>query len=170
MNFATPAPAERNAGLSLDALARVGPEELSALYRGASTPRLTDVAGDLRGRMLRVLGLPGPLVGPITAFAGSRAFPWRGKSFTPQGHEGLGINRVFTDRLRLFQFKTSIGRSYAGDFDSLRLDYDQPKNPALIRAIEDEIRELRPGLWLGQAYLRVGGRPRLVLYFALSSR
>jgi hypothetical protein len=40
----------------------------------------------------------------------------------------------------------------------------------LIRAIKDEIRELRPGLYLGQAYLHLKSDDHLVLYFGLQSR
>jgi hypothetical protein len=97
-------------------------------------------------------------------------FPWRGKSFTAAQTRGEGINRVFTDRIRWFRFETSIGKSRAGDFEALKLDYDLPENPAVIRAIKDEIRMLRPGLWLGQAYILVRGRAELAIYFALAER
>jgi hypothetical protein len=50
----------------------------------------------------------------------------------------------------------------------VQLDYDHPENPWLIRAIKDEIREVRPGLYLGQAYFQLRTGPRLVLYFALA--
>jgi hypothetical protein len=83
---------------------------------------------------------------------------------------GEGINRVFTDRFRLFRFETFIGRSKAGDFDALQLDYDLPENPGIIRAIKDEIRELEPGLWLGQAYFHTKRSDTLVLYFGLARR
>jgi hypothetical protein len=105
----------------------------------------------------------------IRAFAGSKAFPWRGKSFNPKGEiSGEGINRVISDRFRLFRFETFIGPSKAGDFDALQLDYDLPTNPPVIRSIKDEIRELEPGLWLGQAYLKTRTRNILWLYFALA--
>ena len=129
------------------------------------------VAGDLRGRMLAWPSLqarPG-VANAIRAFAGSKAFPWRGKSFNPKGEiSGEGINRVLSDRLRLFRFETFIGPSKAGDFDALQLDYDLPTNPPVIRSIKDEIRELEPGLWLGQAYLKTRTRNILWLYFALA--
>ena len=105
----------------------------------------------------------------MRAFASSARFPWRGKSFSPLGAErGEGINRIFTDGIRLFRFETFVGRSRAGSFDAVQLDYDLPGNPFFIRAIKDEIRELRPGLWLGQAYAQLRGEPHLVLYFGLS--
>ena len=78
------------------------------------------------------------------------------------------INRVFTDRFRLFRFETFIGPSRAGDFDALQLDYDLKGNPPVIRSIKDEIREIEPGLWLGQAWLKTSKREILWLYFALA--
>jgi hypothetical protein len=156
---------------ALDALLDRSCVELALLYADARAPRIGDVAGDLRGRMLAwpSLARRPALAGAIRAFAGSRAFPWLGKSFEPRSETaGDGINRVVTDRLRLFRFETSIARSRAGDFDALQLDYDLPGNPPLIRSIKDEIRELEPGLWLGQAYLRTRARHHLWLYFALA--
>jgi len=153
----------------LDDLLALDVAALRRLYEGASTPALLDVAGDLRGRMLATTVLGGWPARLARAWAGSDAFVWRGKSFTPRSDAaGEGINRVITDRLRLFRFETSIGPSRAGAFDALQLDYDLPGNPFFIRAIEDELRQLRPGLWLGQAYLRARGRATLVLYFALA--
>ena len=155
---------------TLDDLLALDAPALAALYRGARVPRLGDVAGALRGRMLAVVGLPAPLAGPVRAWAGSAWFPWRGKSFQPLGADrGEGINRVVSDRLRLFRFETAIGPSRAGAFDALQLDYDLPSNPFFIRAIKDELRELRPGLWLGQAYAQLGAAAHLVLYFGLTS-
>lgn len=154
---------------TLDDLLPLDPPALAALYQGARVPVLADVAGALRGRMLAVVGLPAPLRGPVRAWAGSDWFPWRGKSFQPLGADhGEGVNRVVSDRLRLYRFRTAIGPSRAGAFDALQLDYDLPSNPFFIRAIKDEIRELRPGLWLGQAYAQIGATPRLVLYFGLT--
>jgi hypothetical protein len=155
---------------TLDDLLQLDGSALLPLYQGARVPRIADVHGALRGRMLAVEGLPAPLVGPIRAFASSNAFPWRGKSFSPLGSDhGEGINRVVSDRFSIYRFQTFIGPSRAGAFDALQLDYDLPSNPFFIRAIKDEIRELRPGLWLGQAWLKTASSERLVLYFGLTS-
>ena len=108
--------------------------------------------------------------GLIRAFASSQRFPWRGKSFAHQDDaRGGGMNRVVLDRFKLYRFETFVAPSRAGGFDAVQLDYDLPENPFFIRAIKDEVRQLRPGLFLGQAYLQTSkaAEPRLVLYFGL---
>jgi hypothetical protein len=166
----SPPPAVR----TLDDLARLTAREARALYESARTPRLTEVRGDLRGRMLALEGTSnGWLARALRALARWSLFPWRGKSFTPFSESrGEGINRVFSDvkPRRWYRFETHIARSRAGDFDALHLDYDHPRNPFFIRAIKDEIREVAPGMYLGQAYLVTKRKSRLVLYFALELR
>ncbi len=158
--------------LTLDGLLALGADELGALYRGAKAPELAAIEGDLRGRMLAVVLLPGWAAPALRAFAGWGGFPWKGKSFRfLGGGAGEGINRVLSDRigwLRWFRFTTALGPSRAGEFEAVQLDYDHPENPWFIRAIKDEIREVRPGLYLGQAYFQLRTGPRLVLYFALA--
>lgn len=149
------------------------PAELAALYSAARTPQVTSLNGDLVGRMLVVPALPRWMNALLGRFAAWSRFPWRGKSFTAKDEfGGEGINRVFGDRnpRRWFRFDTFISRSRAGTFDAFQLDYDNPGNPALIRAIKDEVREVAPGLFLGMAFLMWRGRSRLVLYFALGRR
>jgi hypothetical protein len=156
---------------SLDSLAGLGTEELLDLYRRARTPSVADVEGDLRGRMLAVRGAGPFWAVRLRAFARWKRFPWRGKSFRSlDGGRGEGINRVFGDTRprRWFRFETFVGRSRAGAFDAVQLDYDNPDNPFFIRAIKDEVREVSPGVFLGQAYLVTRRRTRLVLYFGLA--
>jgi hypothetical protein len=158
---------------ALDALLARPARELERIYRNARTPRIPEVEGDLRGRMLAWPSLEAhpAIASAIRTFAGSGAFPWRGKSFRPFDEDrGEGINRVFADRLRLFRFDTSIARSRAGDFDALQLDYDLDANPSFVRRIKDEIREIEPGVWLGQAYFVSPRRQFLWLYFGLAKR
>jgi hypothetical protein len=157
---------------TLDDLADLGCDALLELYRGATTPSIRGVQGDLRGRMLAVRGAGGLVFRLLRAFARWRHFPWRGKSFTALGDtSGEGINRVFSDARpsRWFRFDTHLAPSRAGDFDAFQLDYDTPQNPFFIRAIKDEIREVSPGLYLGQAYVMLSGKPHLALYFGLQS-
>ena len=156
----------------LDSLLDLDVPALEALYQSARAPRIGDVAGDLHGRMLAwpMLSERPRIARALRDFAGSgAAFPWRGKSFSPKSElHGEGINRVIRVRFRLFRFETFISRSKAGDFDALQLDYDLAGNPPVIRSIKDEIREIEPGVWLGQAYLQTRAKHHLWLYFALA--
>ena len=157
--------------LRLDDLLALDARRLKRLYDGASVPRLDAIGGDLRGRMLCPVVLPSGWGSLAVAWAGTDSFPWRGKSFSPvAAGDGRGINRVFSERVKLFPFETFVGPSRAGDYDAVQLNYDLPENPFFIRAIKDEIRELSSGLFLGQAYLHTRKRDHLVLYFALASR
>lgn len=162
------APVPAPESLRLDDLLRLDAAGLETLYRTARVPRLDDVQGDLKGRMLAWPAIKGGLAAALRRFAGSDRFPWRGKTFRALGPDrGEGDNRVLSDRRHWYRFTTFVGPSRAGAFDAVQLDYDHPENPFFIRAIKDEIRELRPGLYLGQAWLETGGRARLVLYFGL---
>ncbi len=156
----------------LDELLALDVPTLGRLYAGASVPRLPELSGDLRGRMLAWRALSGPVAATVRAIASTSRFPWRGKSFHHDSDAaGGGDNRVVVDSFHLFKFDTFVGPSRAGAFDAVQLDYDKPSNPFFIRAIKDEVRQLRAGLWLGQAWLQVGKRePSLVLYFGLEQR
>jgi hypothetical protein len=155
----------------LDDLLRADAETLRSLYVGGSTPKIGDLSGDLRGRMLALVAAPRWLFWWARAWARTRFFPWLGKSFRTEGpaadERGTGINRVFNHRTRWFRFDTFIGPSRAGAFGAFQLDYDNSDNPFFIRAIKDEVRQIGPGLFLGQAYLKTRKREILVLYFGL---
>ncbi|HEY4187824.1 MAG TPA: hypothetical protein VGP07_22300 [Polyangia bacterium] len=155
---------------TLDELAALKPDALAVLYRTALTPSVPTLNGHLVGRMLAIPALPRWMGGLMRRFAAWTHFPWRGKSFSATVEDkGEGINRVFGDRAprRWFRFDTFLAPSRAGAFDALQLDYDNPENPALIRAIKDEVREVAPGLYLGLAYFMWRKRSRLILYFGL---
>jgi hypothetical protein len=158
--------------VALNRLLDLPVSELERMYEGARTPAIADVRGDLRGRMLAwpVLEKRPGLQGLFRAFAGSKAFPWRGKSFRMHDTaRGEGINRIIEDRWKLFRFDTFIGKSRQGDFDALQLDYDLPGNPPIIRSIKDEIRTVEPGVWLGQAWFVSERTKFLWLYFGLAA-
>jgi hypothetical protein len=152
----------------LDDLLALEHGDLAPLYEQAKVPALADLDGDLRGRMLAVPALPEVITTLPRAWARTSVFPWRGKSFASITEDrGTGINRVASDRLRLFRFTTFVGPSRHDGAPAIQLDYDHAGNPFFIRAIEDELRELRPGLFLGQAWLRTAKAKRFVLWFGL---
>jgi hypothetical protein len=162
---------------SLDTLAARSLTELEALYRAAtvsSTMRAAD--GPLIGRMLAVRRMPGGVAGALRRWAASSSFVWEGKTFEASSEtRGMGHNRVRVPRVlgrqNLFPFATAFGPSAIDGKPALILDYDLDVNPAYIRHVHDEIREVAPGLFLGPAMWKgEGGAKTLVLFFALDAR
>lgn len=161
------------AALDLDALSRMDARALAALYaRGTTPPDVSGLEGHPRGRMLAVRALDHGLVArALRSISRAPIFPWGGKSFSGRGATGSGVNRVHLGgRHQLFPFHTRIQPSVLDGQPCLALDYDLPDNPALIRAIHDEVREVAPGLYLGPAMAKTASGPALVLWFALDTR
>jgi hypothetical protein len=163
------------ATFSLDDLARLGCDELDALYRGAKVSTSMRAAnGALIGRMLAVRGVPSGLAGPLRRWTASPSFVWEGKTFQADSDtRGSGINRVHVPgvfgRQNLFPFETSFAPSAIDGKPTLVLDYDLGVNPGYIRKIHDEIREVSPGIFLGPAMWKSGSKKTLVLWFGLDA-
>jgi len=161
---------------SLDDLAALPCRELAELYAHGTVPEsLAALDGDLIGRMLAVRGLDRGLpFRALSSFARQAGFPWGGKSFrSKDASHGTGINRLHlakAGRHRVFPFATSFASSVLDARPCVLLDYDDPDNPAAIRAIHDEVRQVAPGLFLGPACVKRGRTPALVLWFALDAR
>jgi hypothetical protein len=161
---------------SLDELARMPDRDLARLYARAAMPdRMRRLDGDLVGRMLAVRGTGRAVLRALASIAATSGFPWEGKSFEATGDErGTGINRVRLGgggRHRLFPFRTSFGPSKVDGRPAVLLDYALPDNPAVIRAIHDEVREVSPGLYLGPAcWKKADGSAPIVLWFGLDAR
>lgn len=158
--------------LDLAALRRMTYQELEELYRAGKKPdSLSDLDGDAVGAMLAWRSpRRGPLAWLLRTMGESTIFPWQGKSFqTTRQDAGEGINRVsFFGKRRWFPFGTRFDASFLDGQPAFVLDYDRPGNPPLIRSIVDEVREVAPKLYLGPAALKVRGRPRPILFFAVS--
>ena len=169
---ATARATEEAATLNLTALRRMSFAGLDALYRAGKRPSaLSDLDGDAIGAMLAWRSpATGPLAWWLRTFGASKAFPWEGKTFKSQtSDQGEGINRVkFFGKRRWFPFKTRFEASFLDGQPTFLLDYSGPGNPPFIRSIVDEVREVAPRLYLGPAALLVKGKPRPVLFFAVS--
>lgn len=168
---ASPAPTERPRTLTLDDLAAMSVDELTALYQSGRVPDdLHALDGDPTCRMLTVVGPVGrgAVAGAVRGFARSRAFPWAGKRFAADAADrGHGINRLrLAGERPAFPFDTSIQPSAIDGEPCIVLDYDKPENPWFIRQVHDELREVDPGLFLGPAMWKTKADPALVLYFA----
>lgn len=171
--MSAPAPAIReNAHLDLAALRALKYAELDRLYRAGEKPSsLSDLNGDAIGAMLAWrTPARGPLAWLLRKFGESSIFAWKGKSFQSLSADtGEGINRVtFFGKRRWFPFATRFDASFVDGAPTFVLDYSSGGNPPLIKSIVDEVREVAPRLYLGAAALKVSGRPRPVLFFALS--
>ncbi|MFZ0063049.1 MAG: hypothetical protein WAL47_13545 [Pyrinomonadaceae bacterium] len=158
--------------LNLAELRQMSYEELDRLYRSAQRPSsIADLDGDAIGAMLAWRSpRSGPIAWLLRKFGNSAVFPWEGKSFNTKGTEsGGGINRInLLGKRRWFPFATRFEASFIDGKPTFVLDYSGPGNPPLIRQIVDEVREVAPNLFMGPAALKVGGRPRPILFFAVS--
>ena len=158
--------------LNLEALRQMSFEELDELYRSAQRPAtIATLDGDAVGAMLAWRSpRSGPIASLLRRFGSSSVFPWEGKTFANKGsNSGQGINRVnLLGRRRWFPFRTRFDASFLDGKPTFVLDYSGPGNPPLIRQIVDEVREVAPRLYMGPAALKIGGRPRPVLFFAVS--
>jgi hypothetical protein len=174
----------------LRAIADVPHERSNALgalemcFREAETPRGLD--GPMRGRVLTTT--IGHGLDAIAAGLAQLWMPWKGKSFDPEAKEGrntfttgfrtvqnvlwpgydldrpLGAGRYAT-----FPFTMWDGPSNftSGGADVLKIDYEHPQSPWLIRDILDELVQIDDELYLGQALLRARGRLHRVAWFEL---
>jgi len=158
--------------LTLNTLRQMSFEELDRLYRASPRPAsIATLDGDAKGAMLAWRSpRSGVIASLLRKFGNSSAFPWEGKSFYSKGADsGSGINRVnLLGKRRWFPFATRFGASFLDGKPTFVLDYSRPANPPLIRQIVDEVREVAPRLYMGPAALKVAGRPRPILFFAVS--
>jgi hypothetical protein len=171
MSATAPAIQERSE-LDLTTLRRMSYDELEALYRHAQRPNsISALDGDATGAMW-AWRVPrrGPVAWLLRTSGASTPFPWHGKSFQRlSGDAGEGINRIaLFGKRRWFPFGTRFDASFLDGKPSFVLDYARPGNPPLIRSIVDEVREVAPGLFMGPAALKFRGRPRPILFFAVS--
>lgn len=158
---------------TLDELAKASIGELTRIYREARAPSsLAALGGTPKGRMLTVVGPlgRGPARAAVATLARAPFFPWLGKRFEAfDDRTGQGINRVRLLGER-YRFELRFDDSVLDGQRCVLLDYDLPDNPFFIRPIRDELREVRPGLFLGPALLKTRSEPKLVLFFAVETR
>jgi hypothetical protein len=158
--------------------------ELETCFREADTPG--PIEGPTRGRVLTTtLGYG---LDAVTSGLGHLWMPWKGKTFDPEAKEGRNIftsgfrpvQRVLWPgydiddplgygRYSTFPFTTWEGPSTftPGGADVLKIDYEHPQSPWLIRDILDELVRIEENVYLGQALLRIRGRLHRVAWFEL---
>jgi|RhiMethySRZTD1v2_1073278.scaffolds.fasta_scaffold08971_10 hypothetical protein len=160
---------------TLEELAALSDAELRALYGKASVPsNLKALDGNLRGRMLAVHNTKhGPVHRVLAVIASRRSFPWSGKTLSAtSATSGTGINRIHLaglGRQQLFPFTTSVDFSALDGAPCVHIDYENDNNPAYIRAIRDEVRQISPGLFFGPVLWKTRRGTKLMLWFGLEA-
>lgn len=139
--------------LTTEDLMNMSQPELDELYKNSPIGEIPN--GDTKGTALFFPGsaLAKGLSPMITTLV------WKGKVFD-RDRQFL-LNKVGPFSFNLVKAQIYRGKSWLCDGEAIILDYS--KTSFLAQAIRDEIREVAPGLYLGNAYL---GRVR-VLNFIL---
>lgn len=156
-------------------------EELEHLFRVGRVPSSID--GFYKGKLLVTH------INPFTDFLmrvlKNRLIPWKGKSF--DGKKKRGVNIVSKKAAILFRlqhpsyivkynghaieafpFKTTTGASLTDKKKKVFLvNYDNPKNPAGVRKVVDELILVGKNLLLGRAQLKNGRTIKTLAYFYL---
>jgi hypothetical protein len=133
------------------AVTRMSRAELDQLFRSAPSGPIP--AGRARGTAIL---LPGsPLNGPIAALV--RALVWKGKLF--RSASGDLKNRIGPLGTPLIRARVYQEASWFAKGRAIILDYSQTS--LVARMIRDEIRQVGPGLYLGQVYW---GKRRIALF------
>lgn len=155
-------------------LFRYRQQELDELFASLGNINSSNNSGDLpqgvfRGRLFGIRGisaLPRPLFRLLYRVLASFINPWKGKSFS--GNEGANIWLSASGAVSFGHYHVAQGEGEDGQ-PLLTLNYQHPRNPALLRPIRGEARPLGNGVWL--ARMRWQGRHGLstLLYFTLEN-
>lgn len=125
--------------------------ELDEIFRDAEPGPIP--RGVSRGTAIIAPG--SPLDGLLAAVV--RLFWWKGKIFRP-GTRDLK-NRISPFGIPLIRAEVYQDGSWFDDGDAIILDYS--KSSLVARKIRDEIRQVGPGVYLGQVFW---GKKRLILF------
>lgn len=123
-------------------LFRMSQTELDDLYKKSPIGEIPD--GNSNGTALI---MPGSFLSwiliPVIKF-----LAWQGKVF--HRDQQYLLNKISPFRIRLVKAAVYRGESWIDDGEATILDYS--KTSFVAQKIRDEIREIAPGLYLGQAY------------------
>ncbi|NJM49410.1 MAG: hypothetical protein HC860_27190 [Alkalinema sp. RU_4_3] len=140
-------------GITITDLTNMSPAALDGLYQRSPVGEIPNGQG--RGTVLFVTKLPtGNLFSSLV-----RLLAWQGKVFDRD--RSFLLNRVSLFSIKMIKASVYPGESWLTQGEATILDYS--KTSFVAQKIRDEIREVAPGLYLGQAYW---GKTR-VLCFSL---
>jgi len=121
---------------------KMSPAELDQLYRNSTVGEIPN--GQSTGTVVFVTGIPTRNI--LSSLV--RLLAWQGKVFYHE--QGFLLNRITILGLKLVKAKVYRGKSWFSNGEAIILDYSQTSFVA--QKIRDEIREVSPGVYLGQAY------------------
>ncbi|MBM4359417.1 MAG: hypothetical protein FJ096_15040 [Deltaproteobacteria bacterium] len=131
---------------SLDALVGAHPDALADFFAGGrpcDPSRVTTNRGLLLA--LQPLAPAHALLGPLVAGVARRFVPWGGKTFESGGTAGANV--VFGRKV--LRFHGEVVPSALDGRPTLALRYDGLRNPWPAAHLQDELREVGPGVVLG---------------------
>ncbi|MCC1496653.1 hypothetical protein [Alcanivorax sp. 1008] len=139
-------------------------QELADLF--ATLPVGAAPSGHLHGKLFAVHGLtflPRPLARGLYALLSTPLNPWRGKSFSNDkgSNHLLWLNGPALGHYHISQQTGADGQH------SLWLDYNVERNPALLRRIRGEARQLRKDQWLCRMLWQTDRGQTTLLWFTL---
>jgi hypothetical protein len=132
-------------------IARMPRDQLDKLFRSSSPGPIP--AGKSRGTAILFPG--SPVDGLVQGLV--RALVWKGKVFSPQS--GDLLNRIGPFGTLLIRARVYQEQSWFANGPAIILDYSTTS--LVARVVRDEIRQVGPGLYLGQIYL---GKRRIGLF------
>lgn len=123
-------------------LMEMSPAQLDEIYKNSPAGEIPDDQSN--GTVIFVNGVS---IGNVfSSFVTWLA--WQGKVFYRE--QGFLLNRLTPVGLKLVKAKVYRGESWLCDGESIILDYS--KTSFVAQKIRDEIREVAPNIYLGQAY------------------
>jgi hypothetical protein len=135
--------------LTADQLLRKSRTDLDELFRNSPAGGIP--VGEGAGT---AIVCPGTVCARLIAWF-ARWFLWQGKVFDPSSH-GL-INRITAFSFKGIVASVYKAKSWFDDQECIVIDYS--KTSLVARLIRDEIREVAPGLYLGQVYIGSSRKP-----------
>jgi len=149
-------------------LLRQSQAELDALFALLPAPDAAGVGGCWRGTLMAIRGLgwlPRGLAAGTYRLLATPLNPWRGKDFSGQA----GANRWFgLPGLAFAGYRVRSMRSPVDGLPVVWLDYDLADNPAPLRGIRGEARQLGDNLLLCRMHWQGRAGLHRVLYFTLA--
>ncbi len=113
---------------------------------------------DLRGRY--AVALVGPMLPELRFFRQCKCFEMINDRIT-------GYNE-FLGFIKVARFRVEKGPSLADpNLEVIRIIYDHPSNPAVVRRLVDEVRQIGPDEYLGQGMYQLLGRSFWVFWFTV---